>query len=100
MATGITRGSTVIFAVVFKDQDGNVINPASANLYVEYRLGGVVTIDTVAMTPGVSNWTAAWQSSLADGGRADWHVRSAGTNKAALQGTLQLETNLANPAPP
>jgi hypothetical protein len=95
--TDVTRGSTVVFVTTFRDNTGAVVNPASANLYLRYRAGGVVTTATVALTQSSNTWTASWDSSVADGGRADWHIRSAGTNKAAMEGSLNLKINLANP---
>jgi hypothetical protein len=99
MVTEVVRGSTIIWAVVFKDQAGEVVNPAAATLYVRYRDAGVIAQATITMTEGPSSWMASWDSSVADGGRADWHIRSDGTNKAGLEGKLQLKINTANPVP-
>lgn len=96
--TEITRGSTVVILATFQDNLGAVINPASATLYVEYKRNAVATLAIIAMTQSVNTWSGSWDSGVADGGRADWHVRSAGSNKAALEGTLLLKTNTANPA--
>lgn len=98
MSTSVVRGSTVIFITTFTDNVGAIVNPASANLYVTYRKLGVVTTDTVALAQSGNTWTASWGSSVADGGPADWHIRSAGSSKAAMEGRLILKTNLANPA--
>jgi hypothetical protein len=81
--TDVTRGSTVVFITTFKDNTGTIVNPVSANLYLKYRASNVLTTTTVALTQSGNTWTASWDSSVADGGRADWHIRSAGTNKAA-----------------
>lgn len=91
------RGSTVTFTATFKDDTGAIVNPASANLYVSYRVNKVPTTATIALTQTGNTWKASWESSVADGGRADWHIRSAGTNKAAMEGSLNLKINLANP---
>jgi len=95
--TDITRGSTVVFVTTFKDDTGAIVNPASANLYLKFRTGNVIQSATVPLVQSGNTWTASWDSSVADGGRADWHIRSAGTNKAAMEGSLSLKTNLANP---
>jgi hypothetical protein len=98
-ARTITRGSTVVFAVAFLDADGNPTTPPSANLYVAYRKNGAPQLDTIALTSGSPNWTGEWFSGNADGGRVDWHVRSAGSEVSALEGSFILEVNAANPNP-
>lgn len=98
MSTSVVRGSTIVFITTFTDNTGAVVNPASASLTVTYRKLGVLTTDTVALVQSGNTWTASWGSSVADGGPADWHIRSAGSNKAAMEGRLLLKTNLANPA--
>lgn len=100
MSTSINRGSTVVFTTVFVDPSLVIVNPASATLYVTYRANNVLTTATVPMTQGPSSWTASWDSSVADGGRADWCIRSGGTNKAALEGSLSIKVNAANPVTP
>ena len=96
--TEITRGSTVVVVTTFYDNLGGIFNPASANLYVEYKRNSEATLAIIAMTQSGNSWSGSWDSAIADGGRADWHIRSAGTNKAALEGSLMLKTNTANPS--
>jgi hypothetical protein len=99
MADEITRGSTVVFATVFTDPTGVTVNPVSATLHLEYRASGTLTATSIALVQSGNTWTASWDSSVADGGRVDWHIRSTGTFPAGLEGTLKLKTNSANPGP-
>lgn len=96
----IVRGSTVVFAVSFTGADGEPASPSSANLYLSYKLGRGRQSETIAMTENAGTWSASWNSEVADAGQLDWHVRSDDiTNKSALEGSLQVLTNRANPAP-
>lgn len=99
MGSYFVRGSTVVWAVTFYDQLGGVVTPASATLNLSYRRGGVLVSDTIAMTQGLtSDWSADWDSAVSDPGNVFWHVRSAGARHAALEGTIVLEINPANPS--
>lgn len=94
----VTRGSTVVFVAGFTDSVGAVVNPASANLYVTYRKTGTLVTDTVALTQSGNSWSGSWDSSIADAGQTDWCIKTAGSNKAALQGFFFLKANRANPS--
>lgn len=94
----VDRGSTVVFPAGFTDNLGAVTNPPSANMYVTYKRSGVAVTVIIAMTQSGNSWTASWDSSPADAGQVDWCVKSAGSNKAAIQGAFLLVANAANPA--
>jgi hypothetical protein len=96
--TIVTRGSTIIFTSNFFDVDGEPTNPTGAHLYILYRdTAGVEVTDEIVMAQSGNDWSASWESSLARGPHAEWHVRSTGSNKAAHEGVLKLKTNRANP---
>lgn len=93
-----TRGSTFIFTAIFYDESGAVTHPSAATLYVAYKSGRRDMLDTIALTMGGDEWMGQWDSDVADGGHASWHIRSAGSNKAAAEGVLKLKANVANPS--
>jgi hypothetical protein len=97
MTTTVTRGNTVRFTAQFLDADGNVTAPPSANLYVRYKANRLVRTDTVPMVAQTDDWSATWNSGVADPGSAVWHVRSAGATKSAADGDLLIVANEANP---
>lgn len=94
------RGSSLRFTATCKDANGNVVLPASANLYLVYTavLTGALTHEIVSMTIGAITITADWDSSVAKEGvnAVRWSIRTTGT-KIAVDGSITLLANEANP---
>jgi len=93
------RGATIGFSTTFVDEDGAAYTPPSATLRLVYRVSGVLTTATPAMTMAGATASYAWDSSVADADYVYWFVTTGGTSKAADQGEFLLVANAANPAP-
>ena len=90
------RGCAINFAVTFLDQNGVLVTPGGANLYLSYAVLGVVTTQTVAMTLAGTGFAALWDSSVADPGEITWFANATTSIKAAVEGTITLRANDAN----
>lgn len=61
----IFRGSSVLWQATFFDPNGNIVNPPSATINVNYPTAGTGRGTTLlTMTPGTP-WTAEWDSRVA-----------------------------------
>jgi len=95
----VVRGSTVVWTVTFVDVNGDPTQPVSAMLYLAYRRFRKPVEEQIAMAPiAGGSWRASWESAAADEGQLDWHIRSADTVTAAMQGAFRIDINKANPA--
>src|SRR5262245_9610155 len=94
----IVRGATVVFTVTFLDIDGDPTHPDSATLFLNYKRNRQAVDQQITMLAQANGTSAGtWDSSDADAGQLEWHVRSDDTYIAALQGAFRLDINRANP---
>ncbi len=91
------RGETVEVEATFTDKDGDTLTPSSVTMYFKYCDSGVDTTATVTLTLSSGVWTGSWDSAPADEGTIYWHLRTAGSTKAAEDGHFTLKANDANP---
>ena len=104
MATEVViRGSVVTWSATFADENGDPVVPASASVFVNYRVSesdpterDTIEIEMVDETEGT--FTAGWSTVDAAAGRAYWSVR-ASTPDAADDGVIMIKANPANPDP-
>lgn len=95
--TNFVRGNTIEFTFTFTDTDGNTAVPDTATLTISYCSSGSIATATVTLTNNSNSWEGQWDSSVADDGDVDWHVRTTGATVAAKDGTFFLTANDANP---
>lgn len=99
MGLYITRGNMVSFEASFVDKDRNPALQNAATLHLSFKVEGERTTASVAMTKLLNGtFTATWDSSVADPGIIEWHIRSNGSDKTAEDGSFQLRANNANPS--
>jgi hypothetical protein len=96
--TLVTRGNPVRIRKTFYDLDDEVVNPASATLYVCYPLNGASETELVVMEQSGDVWSGTWQSSVSDPGRVRWSIRSVDP-EFAEDGVIRLVGNAANHPP-
>src|SRR5437764_283900 len=96
----IVRGTVVFFESTPLDEDSAPVEPSSVTLTITYispATGLRVAASPIAMSPASDgSYSASWDSSVAGGGRVDWHVRDVSPG-AADEGAFQLYGNSANP---
>jgi hypothetical protein len=99
MTTNVTfyRGNDIGWVTTFKDATGAVATPASANLYLTYKISGVTTQQTIAMTIVAGAASAVWPSGPADADFVDWCVKTGSSPNVVDQGQFLLTKNRANP---
>jgi hypothetical protein len=94
----IVRGEPLVVSVVFKDGAGAIVTPASANLYIAYESDSEIRRITVPMTASGSTFSATWDTSVAQSGKAWWSARSQ-SPVSAYQAEFEIIANPANPGP-
>src|SRR6478609_4574893 len=101
MVDSYVRGNLIEFSVSFTDPDGDTINPPGANLYIHYTSLTKPIFLKIAMVTADSGttWTATLDSTSADAGSIYWHARCTGPIPSAIEDTITLVANPANPAP-
>jgi len=98
IADVITRNNVVAFHAAFEDEDGNPTTVESATVRVSYLVNGVKTNADIAMETDTCGYVARWDSKVADPGTAYYHIEGkTGVTRAAIDGTLVLRANDANP---
>jgi hypothetical protein len=97
------RGSTIIFLTTFTDQNGNVIQPPSGQVSVNFSSPSGQQTAVINMLPPGSfggdptQWYAAWDSRGANPGQVNWSVHSGvPTPVVVADGWFQLNANPAN----
>lgn len=109
-ADTFTRGSIIYFSATCTDHNGNALLPDSAKIYVVYTdiLTGARDTTIIDMTVAGSVVTAQWDSSVAAkfttttplaSRLVQWSIRTAGSDRIAADGTIELSANEANPDP-
>jgi hypothetical protein len=95
------RGSTVNIAVRFFDSAGQITNPVSATLYIDYPdEDGVRQQANYDLALSVDNWVYDWDSSVAGPGKVYAHARTDGDAPiSSVDLQFNLTANSANPAP-
>lgn len=100
--TTIARGTTVVFLSQFFDEDGNLINPTSAVVNVEYNGCNGVQQQIPMVAPGTPGgdpvyWSAQWDSRGADPGVVYWSIHSGQPGPYSVEdGQFTLTANKAN----
>jgi hypothetical protein len=98
--TTTVRGNWVTFLAQFYDANCNAVFPDMAELYVNYNVGGVPDLATVALEPTVADpnvWSAQWSTDGIDAGRVYWSVRAhLGPQTIVQDGSFTVSTNPAN----
>lgn len=98
MANKIVRGQTLFVVVVFYDENSVIVIPDQATLRLAFTVGGARQTAEIAMADDVDgNFSATWDSSIADAGVLFWWAASNGSPKSAVEGRLLIEANPANP---
>lgn len=97
--TDAIRGAAVFIDVIFLNEDGAQLTPASATVRLRYFKRGVLQNLSYALTNTGTTWQYIWDSSVADPGTVYWFATSPDAPKAAAQGDFPLLANVANPAP-
>lgn len=92
----IVRGSTVRFSSTFKDEGGITFTPSGAQVKIKYRVAGVLTGDTLALSNNSGLWQATWASSVSDPDQVDWFVTTTSSIKSVDEGSFLLVANEAN----
>lgn len=99
------RGSNVHISVTFFDEDGDVIQPAAANVTISYvpknnttqgALRTFITYALVAPTSPATDWTYDWDSSVSEPGVVDCNAVTTDTPAAAVDFQFRLTANRAN----
>jgi hypothetical protein len=94
------RGSSIVFNVVFKDEDGEETLTTNASVYFSFRrdrenVSESVSLDQVGNT---FVYTATWNSANAEPGEVFWHARGDGElGTIAAENSFVLTGNRANP---
>jgi len=94
----VDHGATLTFSAVFEDKSGNSVTPSSAQVHLRYTAisTGVVTKEMLVMTENSGAFSAAWDSSVADGTKfVYWNVRAEGAEKISAFGRIDFDYNLA-----
>lgn len=94
------RGSTVVFTVTFKDEEGNEVLASNAYVRVAYRKNREILYETANLSQvGETNsYSASWNSSNAEPGEIFWHARGEGDlGTIAGENSFVLVGNRANP---
>lgn len=98
----IDRGGTVYFSTIFYDINGNVTQPAGAEINLVFpNLDGSTGTTLISMTAPVSPaiaWTAQWDSRNVAPGGVSYSVHSTGLAipYAVEDGDFTIEANPAN----
>lgn len=95
----VVRGADVGFSTSFADPTGAAYMPPSATIRVTYTSKGVLTTDTVPMSPSGAAWVGVWSSVNADAGQVDWFISTGGAYESVDEGSFNLVKNRANPDP-
>jgi hypothetical protein len=100
LVTHIVRGNAIAWTATFLDVDQAPVEPEAVEITLNFMnaSGGRTTVTAAMDNLGGGSWTFVWDSSVAFRGKMDWSVR-AHDPPAADQGSIMLDTNLANPDP-
>lgn len=94
------RGTTIIFLVTFKDQNGNVVQPPGGQVSITPPGGSVQTYPLIP--PGGAGgdpvqWLGSWDSRGSNPGKVYWSIHSATPLPVTVaDGFFQLNANQAN----
>jgi hypothetical protein len=99
--TSLNRGATILFNTTFYDPYGNIIQPVSAFVNIDYPnpdgSRAQVTLTMGASFPPAVNWTAEWDSRGAGTGTVFWSIHTNPSVPIAVEdGQFQLTANQAN----
>lgn len=95
--TQYVRGETIEMSWTFTDSDGASATPSGVTVYVHYFVDNVATTATETLSLVSGAWTGTWDSSVADPGTVDMHLRTTGGSIAAEDWRITLKANDANP---
>jgi hypothetical protein len=94
-----TRDSTIHLKYTFKDNDGNVANPASASVSISYLpIGsGDQTTLTYPLVNSGNDWIYEWDSSVAEPCVVSTHAQTTqGQPVSSIDVDFRLKANRAN----
>jgi len=94
------RGNLADFHITFIGPDGTGLTPPSAKFYIIYTSLGVLkrdVLDLVSTDDGVT-WDITIDTAPFDAQTVSWHARCAGDIPAAVEDTLTISANSANPS--
>lgn len=95
------RGKSIRWSTNFFDFDGNIVQPQSANLVVEFStpaaIGQQITIPMTPPTGGKTTWTAVLDTRGMLASSVDWSIETPGSAPVAVEdGSFLLTANTAN----
>jgi hypothetical protein len=89
--TNISQGNSARFVLEFRDVNGGITTPPSADLQISYtNTANNTQTDDVPLTIVGSYYTGIWSSTSAILGLANWVVTSLGSTIALQQGIIRV----------